>query len=229
MQTILRCSAHPLVAQSLPTNTTLFATLFTHRRTKQQKSQEEELQRKNHVKEKIRQDHKKRIKYSRVAYLDKAATQLHNIAKESIGYDPILLHSPPFNPFTPPQPPGGGGDFSPDKHTPTNSPVPPSSNNNNNLPYEPKTEYEKVQRKISSLYEVRTPGPTTKKVRMDKHTARQKSQTFLTQSSLFGTRAIIPFPRLASQLAGTLRSIHRHCRKLSSSQGWAITCQLKPE
>jgi hypothetical protein len=81
--------------------------------------------------------------------------------KESVSYDPIELHSPPFNP-SPLPPPPGGGDLSSVKHTPTKSPVPTSSNNN--IPYEPKTEYEKVQRKISSLYEVRTPKPTTKKV-----------------------------------------------------------------
>jgi len=83
--------------------------------------------------------------------------------KTTPDYNPVQLHSPSFlhetMPFSPPRNAIG-------PQTPTKLPPPPPTPSGTPQ-YEPKTEYEKVQRKISSLYEVKTPKPSSKKEPLD--------------------------------------------------------------
>lgn len=98
---------------------------------------------------KIRDKYRERVKKLRLAEIDTAASRMHMLTTRSMsGYNPLKLHSPTRIAQL------GGA---------SHSPPPPPATPGATREMSTTTEYERVQKKFSSLYEVKTPGQGLKK------------------------------------------------------------------
>ncbi|GMH76814.1 hypothetical protein TrST_g11403 [Triparma strigata] len=126
-------------------------------REKKMKEMEEDVKKRKAIRDKYRE----RVKIKRLKEIDEAAAALHMKTTRSMsGYNPLTLHSPThINSHK--HTLNWGSDAHKDFDEPA-PPVPPAANNEK-ITVSTTTEFEKVQKKFSKLYEVKTPSQTTRK------------------------------------------------------------------